>query len=205
MSVVFHPIVLVKMTSGPPSPQLPRPALPREHSARAGPLLPAAALPSRPSLRREHRPAPPGRPGISVLPARLARVSSAASCRRRPGSGSGSGAGASGRAALARGDRLGHGAGLVHGRVRRRPEAAPPRRAQPPGRPGAAAPAWGSLLEGRQGQSPPIGSPVLPARPNLQRVGTAAGTGPGGGERCCSCSVGGPDGRRRPGHSAHAQ
>lgn len=171
MSVVFHPIVLVKMTSGPPSPQLPRPALPREHSARAGPLLPAAALPSRPSLRREHRPAPPGRPGIRVLPARLARVSSAASCRRRPGSGSGSGAGASGRAALARGDRLGHGAGLVHGRVRRRPEAAPPRRAQPPGRPGAAAPAWGSLLEGRQGQSPPHRVPRAPRTPQLAASG----------------------------------
>lgn len=50
--------------------------------------------------------------------------------------------------------RLRHGAGLVHGRVGRRPAAAPPHGARPPGRPGAAAPARRPLLEGTRHHRP---------------------------------------------------
>ena len=110
--------------------------------------------------------------------------------------------------------RLRHGAGLVHGRVGRRPAAAPPHGARPPGRPGAAAPARRPLLEGTRHHRPE--GPRARARPHRGPEGTAHAPrrGPGlgrpgagraahaqrwvGGVRAhCACSVAG--GGRGPG------
>ncbi|KAM5251453.1 acireductone dioxygenase isoform 1-T1 [Hipposideros larvatus] len=88
------------------------------------------------SLRPRPRRRPPGRRACPPPPARPARC---LSLRRAP---------PASRPGLTVALQLRHGAGLVHGRVRRRPPEAPPRGARAPRRPGAAAPAWGPVLEG---------------------------------------------------------